>query len=79
MRRKIFSSIFFSAAAVWALATLVVSALSGNLKLSKEALFTIIVASAVGILMVALIAVMASKKTADSISEELGRIELDDP
>ena len=79
MRRKIFSAIFFSAAVVWALATLVVIALSGDLKLSKEALYTIVIASIVGILLVAVIAVIASKWIADSISGELNKIDWDKP
>ena len=79
MRRKIFSAIFFSAAIVWALATLVVIALSGDLKLSKEALYTIVIASIVGILLVAIIAVIVSKWIADGISGELNKIDWDKP
>lgn len=79
MREKVFSAIFFSAAIVWAIATLVVIALSGNLRLSKEALYTIVTASIVGILIIALIAVMISGWIADSISEELNKIDWDKP
>lgn len=79
MRKKIFSAIFFSAAIVWAIATIVVIALSGNLELSREALYTIVTACVLGILLVALVALIVSKWLAKGISEELNKIDWDKP